>query len=301
MDYLQLIQQSIDYIENHIQEPLSVDTLAAQVGFSPYHYYRIFGEYVGVPVMEYIRKRRMMHAGYDLCTSHDRILDIAVAYGFDTHAGFTRAFRKSMKVSPEHYRREGVADAPERVDLRRVIRTALFGGMVMEPRIIENPRMKFVGYLLKTTNIDNRNTTEIPAFWCRYFSDGLAKKIMAQQGVIDEAEYGICLPSDYKNGEILYAITMETSSPELASPELFRCEINPCTYAVFLTPPADRDAFVPTIQKTWEYIYGTWFPKSGYEFAEGQADFERYDMRSCGDTNLVMEIYIPITKAKKQV
>src|SRR5665648_696777 len=78
MDYRSLIQQSTDYIEEHVKDPLTVERLAEQVGFSPYHYYRIFGEYVGMPVMDFIRRRRMLHAGYDLCTKDARILDVAL-------------------------------------------------------------------------------------------------------------------------------------------------------------------------------------------------------------------------------
>ncbi|HBN96307.1 MAG TPA: hypothetical protein DDZ66_08395 [Firmicutes bacterium] len=58
MSYLNQIQHSLDYVEGHRTEPLTVEDLASQIGFSPYHYYRIFGAYVGIPVMEYVRRRR---------------------------------------------------------------------------------------------------------------------------------------------------------------------------------------------------------------------------------------------------
>ena len=59
MDYLNQVQSSLDYVEEHLMEPLTLQELADQIGLSPYHYYRIFGAYVGIPVMEYVRRRRL--------------------------------------------------------------------------------------------------------------------------------------------------------------------------------------------------------------------------------------------------
>ena len=90
MDYRMYIQNSIDYIEEHLQECMTVDELASIAGFSPYHYYRVFNAYVGIPVMEYIRRRRLAYAAAELVRGK-RIIDIAMDYGFDTHNGFAKA------------------------------------------------------------------------------------------------------------------------------------------------------------------------------------------------------------------
>ena len=66
MDYRTCIQNSIDYIEEHLQESMTVDDLAKIAGFSSYHYYRVFNAYVGIPIMEYVRRRRLSYAAAEL-------------------------------------------------------------------------------------------------------------------------------------------------------------------------------------------------------------------------------------------
>jgi len=296
MDYRSLIQQSTDYIEEHVKDPLTVELLAEQVGFSPYHYYRIFGEYVGMPVMDFIRRRRMLHAGYDLCTKDARILDVALDYGFETHAGFTRAFLKYMGLPPEKYRHTEVASRPERSDLRRVIRYSTYGGMIMEPKIVHRDAITVAGYVMDTTHEDGKNDVEIPQFWQKYIEEKRSQYLAGLPGIVPDVEYGICLPADINTGRFQYAIAMKTKDAELLPKDLFTADIPEGLYAVFATPAADRPQFVQTIQNSWCYINETWFPESGYEFASGHPDFELYDKRCWGDKNLVMEIWIPVVK-----
>ena len=101
MDYLATIQSSIDQIEDQVQGDIRVDRLAACAGFSTYHFYRIFEAYVGMPVMEYVRRRRLAHAAFAM-THTPRLIDVALAYGFETHAGFSKTFRKCMEIGRAH-------------------------------------------------------------------------------------------------------------------------------------------------------------------------------------------------------
>lgn len=88
MSYMECFQKSIDYIEEHLQDKMTVEELSAIAGFSPYHFYRLFAAYVGLPVMEYVRRRRLAHAAAELAKGK-RVIDIAMEYGFETHAGFS--------------------------------------------------------------------------------------------------------------------------------------------------------------------------------------------------------------------
>ncbi len=94
MDYIKIIQNSIDYIEENLKEALTVDKIAEVTGFSSYHYYRLFNAYVGMPVMQYVRRRRMLHGINELFNNEKRIIDVALDYGFNTHSGFSKAFHK---------------------------------------------------------------------------------------------------------------------------------------------------------------------------------------------------------------
>ncbi|NLL49086.1 MAG: AraC family transcriptional regulator [Firmicutes bacterium] len=295
MSYLDQIQQSIDYIEDHLTEPLCVHDLAARIGFSPYHYYRIFGAYVGMPVMEFVRRRRLAHAAASL-TSDRRILDIALDYGFQTHAGFTKAFLKVYGLPPERYRLHASARIPERVELSRFLEYKLKGGIIVEPRLLERSSFTIAGYVLETTTENGQNLKDIPRFWQEYLGSERAKHLHSQPNIVEHTLYGVCLDMNIETNHFNYYIGLEVSDISGLDPELKTATIPAATYAVFTTPPTEKNSLSPHIQNTWAYIYNEWFPRSGHEFAAGCADFERYDDRSLSESKAVAEIWIPIVK-----
>jgi len=295
LSYLDQVQLSLDYIEDHITEPLCVQELAALVGFSPYHYYRVFGAYVGMPVMEYVRRRRLAHAAAALA-GHGRILDIALDYGFQTHAGFTKAFLKTYGLPPERYRLHASGRPPERVKLSRLREYKFRGGIIVEPKILERSAFKIAGYVLQTTTENAQNLKDIPKFWQEYLGSNQAKHLQTQPNVLNHTLYGVCMDMDIETSHFNYYIGLEVTDFAGLDPILAKAELPAATYAVFTTPPTDRSSLSDYIQSTWAYIYNEWFPNSGYEFATGSADFERYDERSLSDTQAVAEIWVPIVK-----
>ncbi|MDR2569849.1 MAG: AraC family transcriptional regulator, partial [Oscillospiraceae bacterium] len=99
------INNTVEYIENRLLEKLNMDELAGQIYFSKTHFQRLFHQIVGEPVMEYIKKRRLQHACQTLCQSNSTVLDIALQYGYESHEGFTRAFKALYGVPPAQYRK----------------------------------------------------------------------------------------------------------------------------------------------------------------------------------------------------
>ena len=98
------IQVTIDYIENHIAEPLEIEELAKMAALSPFYYQRLFRRLVKKPPGEYIKLRRMAIATEKLLEKDRRILDVALDLGFATHEHFTRVFKKTFGLTPEEYR-----------------------------------------------------------------------------------------------------------------------------------------------------------------------------------------------------
>lgn len=296
MDYRACIQRSIDYIEEHLQDGIGLDALAALAGFSPYHYCRVFQYSVGISVMDYVRQRRMAHAAAELVAGQ-RVLDVAVKYGFDTHAGFTRAFRKALGLTPERYRSLGTGRVPAKADLVKLVEYDIRGGVIMQPKVVFRPSCKIAGFELQTA-ADGSNTREIPAFWDRYFAENWCSVLHQEISPGSHADLGVCFPADAATGRFSYVIGVEVENYDRVRAELFRAELPAATYAVFTTPPADRanGEFSRAIQGTWQYIWDEWFPASGYEYPAGAVDFELYDERSSGVTGLVMDIYVPIQR-----
>lgn len=99
------IQQTIEFIENHLNEKMSMDTLAHVASLSPFYFQRLFTRLVRKPVVEYIKLRRMSKATELLLQKDWRILDIACELGFLTHEHFTRTFKATFGMTPEEYRK----------------------------------------------------------------------------------------------------------------------------------------------------------------------------------------------------
>lgn len=97
------IQKSVDYIETHTTEEISIETLAAIAGLSPYYFQRLFKRLVKRTVFGYVRLRRLAQSTQVL-KADKRIVDIAAEYGFSSHANFTRAFKEAYNITPEEYR-----------------------------------------------------------------------------------------------------------------------------------------------------------------------------------------------------
>ena len=310
MSYAPLLQNVLVYIDGHLDENLNVESLAKLAGFSQYHFSRVFPFYTGFAVMEYVRIRRLTHAAAALSkgwsrrknrsaarpgNQGDRLIDIALAYGFETHSGFSKAFKRYFGTSPELYRTRCIQTVPPPIpDLLRMYEQYSIGGIVMEPKFITKEAIHLAGYALRTKD-DGSNTVEIPQFWTKYLTDGHCQKLHSQSFVKHHAEYGACCQQDAETGVFDYVIGVEVTDGVEAPAEFHTYTLAPATYAVFTTPPSPMDTFSPTIQGTWRFIMQEWFPQSGYEYANGCTDFEYYDNKGATD-NMVCEIYIPVQK-----
>lgn len=102
------IQKSIDFIEAHLTEEIQLETLASVAALSPFYFQRLFHRLVRKPVYEYVKLRRLAEAAFLLQNETPRILDIAMEYGFSSHANFTRSFKETFGITPAEYRKNPV-------------------------------------------------------------------------------------------------------------------------------------------------------------------------------------------------
>jgi AraC-like DNA-binding protein len=118
MDNRNVIQKSLDYIEENLRTEITAAELAEMAGFSLFHYYRLFQQATGLPVMQYILRRRLLHGAYAMKRGSTGI-DAALAYGFDTYPGFYRAFCREFGATPSEFIRSSRAKRPWRIDLNK--------------------------------------------------------------------------------------------------------------------------------------------------------------------------------------
>ena len=118
MDIRAMIQQSLDYIEENLRTKITAAELAEMAHISLFHYYRLFQQATGLPVMQYILRRRLLHGVYAINKGSSKI-DAALTYGFDTYAGFYKAFCREFGSSPSEFLKSCRARRPYRIDLTK--------------------------------------------------------------------------------------------------------------------------------------------------------------------------------------
>jgi AraC family transcriptional regulator len=109
MDWLDRMNGAMDYIEAHLMEDISYDQVAKRACCSTYHFQRMFSFIADVPLSEYIRRRRLTLAAFELQMSTVKVIDIAFKYGYESPEAFSRAFKYLHGVMPTSARDKGVA------------------------------------------------------------------------------------------------------------------------------------------------------------------------------------------------
>lgn len=113
---LTILQKSIDYIEENLKADITAKELSEMAGFSLFHYYRLFQSAVGIPVMQYITRRKMLHALYDMHCGQKMVV-VASEYGFETQAGFYKAFVREFGYTPTEFLHMSRKRKPHRINL----------------------------------------------------------------------------------------------------------------------------------------------------------------------------------------
>ena len=293
MDCAKIIQATQDYIAQNLSEPLSAQDLAGRVGFSHYYFCKLFSFYTGMPVMEYIRRMRLAHAANEICAGK-RILDVALECGFESHGGFSKAFKKIYSYSPEEYRRRVGNHRPPAPN---PLKNAEKDCATVMPRatIVERTGFYIAGIILRTSP-DMRSVSSTPAVWSNTDLLEQENKIYAAARPKEHGEYYISFPVAKETFRLVAAVKI--ADPEEVESSLYVDYIEGGLYAVFSLPPVfgNSDAFASSVTRAWHYIYEEWLPASDYVIDQARLDYEFYDERCHGDGPYSMDIYIPISK-----
>ena len=265
ISHIERIQAAIDYIEVHLKDRLEIHELAYSVGYSASHFQRLFQAVIGDTVAEYIRRRRLTEAFMEIGSGKRRILDIALDYQFESQESFTRAFRHCFGITPGEGRKGShpslAVNGKHRITAQYL--DHLERGMTMTPKIIDMAAFCVIGIEAKFISIlspDKTNDIVIPRLWADF--SARAHQI---QGRLGQETLGLvyCLDDEPKShpNQCLYMCAVKVAPGAAAPAGMIRREVPGGQYAVF-THQGSADKF----QHTMKFIYGSWFPKSGYEF-----------------------------------
>ena len=143
MDWITGMQKAIDYIEANLTEEIDYEKVAAESFSSSYHFQRVFSILCGYTLGEYIRLRRLSLAGAELVNGKEKVIDIALKYGYDSPDSFAKAFQKFHGITPSQARADG---SKLKSFSRLSIKISLEGGSIMNYRIETKPQFTLLGY-----------------------------------------------------------------------------------------------------------------------------------------------------------
>ncbi|MEU5368545.1 AraC family transcriptional regulator [Streptomyces sp. NPDC005951] len=287
---LERLNDAMEHIEAHLGERIEAADLARIAMTSEYHFRRMFSALAGLPLSEYIRRRRMTVAGAEVLGDRDRsLLDVAVRYGYDTGEGFARAFRAVHGIGPGEARRTGaVLRSQQRLTFRLVVE----GSSAMRYSLVEKDAFRVVGKKARVPLIHEGPNPAIAEFIRgigREELDRIAalsdQKPAGVVGVSDQLD-----PSRAEGTELDYYHGV-VSSAEPPPEDLDALEVPAGTWAVF----ESEGEFPQALQHLWRDVFTQWFPSNPYASRPGP-EILRVRLTEDGE-RAEAELWIPVERS----
>ena len=267
------IDQSLNYIEEHLSGEISTEELADMVGLSQFYYQRLFKRLVRKPVQEYAKLRRLAKVVEGLKDTDRRILDIALDYGFSSHANFTRAFKETYGITPEEYRKTlpmlNTFEKPE-ISMNYVLVDEgvplVVGGIVLEiqRKTLEKPEI-YLGFeaeveISRQIPVGESTGIDVPGqLWKQYH----AKKELLAANLNGRVEIGMSHMGNFAQGVFNYfAGGMIQKMPEQLPEGFVKQELLPGKYIVSRIEAENfEDLVTVKLDQANKYLFSTWLPR----------------------------------------
>lgn len=279
MEWVDGLNRTIAYIEEHLTDDLDYGELAKLACCSAYHYQRMFAYMAGVPLSEYIRRRRMSRAAVDL-QAGERVLDVGLKYGYQSPTAFNRAFQSVHGIAPSAVREEGAA-VKSFPPLRFTI--VIKGAEEMEYRIEKREAFRVVGVSAPLDKELEKNFAAVPQMWGRAAADGTIQRLAGMMDGLPMGLLGISACGDRE--EWRYWIAVASSKP---AGDFQEYTVPAATWAVF--PGEGTNVSMQDLERR---IITEWLPTSGYEYGNAP-DVEVY--LNPDPANARYEVWIPVVK-----
>ncbi len=285
MALVESLQKAIDYMEEHLLDPITIADIAEQANVSPFHFQRIFMILTDMSVGEYLRRRRLTLAAQELSSTDSKIIDLAYHYGYDTPESFSRAFRKQHGITPSEARKgQGRLQSYNRL----MIQVNLRGAEPMNYRIVKRSEFEVIGIKREfPCGNGEMGIPGVPDFWDEVNGNGSAARLLELNNGQIKALLGVCANFNVENNRTDYWIAAESNGE--TSDQFSKLHFPAAKWAVFEAIGSVPDAIVDTTKK----IYSEWFPSNSYEPAE-IATFEAYIDSDPHKKDSYNEIWIPI-------
>lgn len=270
------LQKAIEFMEANLKGDITLEQIASRAGYSVAQFHRVFTVVAGCSAAGYLRRRRLSQAMVDLMTARDDILTIALAYGFESHEAFTRAFRAAWGQPPSEFRKCGAQ--PCLFEKINIIRMRKEGEPIMTPSIVLKDPKSLTGISRRMTQGDNLRQGLIAKTQKAFIemAQGIPGRVNPH---LFYAAYDY-LPEDLSkdDDDIAYTYWFCVESSGVPLDGMAKKEIPRAKYAVFVHDPKANTLNGEDIgMSPYDYIDGVWLPGSGLELA-GTPDYEVHDI-----------------------
>ena len=285
--HLKRLGAAIDYIEENLDKEISYDEAAHIACCSTYYFQRIFSYVSGVSLSEYIRRRKMTQAAFELQRTDNKVIDVAHKYGYSSPTSFNRAFQSVHGIAPIAAKSMGCTlCAYPSIQFSIIV----LGGSAMAYHIEEKKSIRIIGIRIPLVEDAEENMRNVPAFWKKAVLDGSISKLAELSNKNPDGILGV---SVYNNPEdIYYYIAVSSNIPV---PEgMVEYMIPEGMWVVF----ENDGVFKEDVQSVFRRFLTEFLPFSGYEYA-GLPDVEIYPVCKGQPSKGHSEVWIAIKKAKE--
>ncbi|WFE33934.1 AraC family transcriptional regulator [Micromonospora sp. WMMD975] len=284
---LDRLNQAMDHLEQRLDQPLDVVELARIACVSEHHFRRLFSALAGMPLSEYVRRRRLTLAAADVLADRASLLDVAVRWGYGSNEAFARAFRAVHGVGPAQTRRDGsVLRSQPRMSFRLVVE----GSISMDYRIVTKDAFRLAGRKARVPLVHEGMNPHIVAF-VKSVDPETVRRIEA---LSDQEPRGIVNVSDDLAGDRAEGTELDYWHGVVTGAEvpddLDSLPVEAGDWAVFRS----SGAFPQALQYLWRDVFTQWFPSNPYEIRPGP-EISQVRIAEGGGT-ADAELWIPVRR-----
>lgn len=282
------LNRLVDLVEESLTEDLDVARLATTLGTSEYHLRRMFSSLAGMPLSEYVRRRRMTVAAADVVDGSDDLLTIAVRHGYGSAEAFGRAFQAVHGVGPGRARRDG---GPFRSQPVLRFRLTVEGASPMDVRLVTRPAVRLVGHAARVPLVHEGVNPAI-----QQHVVAIPPQEHARLKALGDTEPGGLLavsadldPDRREGTELTYLHGVAVTDAVDVPADLDVIDVDAGPWAVFRAAGPYPD----TLQTLWAATATEWFPSNPWRLRPGPevvAVVERADDFSTA----TVELWLPV-------
>ncbi|GAA2149959.1 AraC family transcriptional regulator [Kitasatospora kazusensis] len=259
---LERLNQAMEHIERHLGEQIEAAELARIALTSEYHLRRMFSMLAGMPLSEYVRRRRLTVAGAEVLAGERTLLDVAVRYGYGSAEAFARAFRAVHGVGPGEARRTGAAlNSQSRMSFRLVVE----GSSTMKYRIVEKEEFRVVGGMatvpLIYEGVNPHVLEHIQSMGPETVQRITSLSDQEPEGILSVIVYHSASREEGSLQDYWHAVVTGAEAPE----DLDVLTVPAGTWAVF----ENSGPYPEALQHLWRDVFTEWFPSNPYATRPG--------------------------------